>query len=175
MSRNPNSTGGCPVDHGGSSSQKSASNECPMSAGSDLLDPSNQMPVVPEQSRSPSQTAILSTTRTVSSIPRASRYAASPSECPALDNNTNTNADDDDRWVYPSEQMFFNAMKRKNWSPTEADMQTVVPIHNAVNERCWRHILEWEKMHESECVGGPRLLRFEGKAKDLTPKARIRG
>jgi len=25
-------------------------------------------------------------------------------------------------WVYPSEQMFFNAMRRKGWSPREEDM-----------------------------------------------------
>ena len=25
-------------------------------------------------------------------------------------------------WVYPSEQMFYNAMKRKGWSPSEDDM-----------------------------------------------------
>ncbi|KAJ1568330.1 hypothetical protein HK405_002881, partial [Cladochytrium tenue] len=40
------------------------------------------------------------------------------------------------------------AMRRKNWSPNERDMGVVVPIHNAVNEECWRRILEWEAMHE---------------------------
>jgi hypothetical protein len=34
-------------------------------------------------------------------------------------------------WVYPSEQMFYNAMKRKGWSPAEDDMAAVVAIHNA--------------------------------------------
>ncbi|KAI0240095.1 Cytochrome c1 heme lyase, partial [Massospora cicadina] len=38
-------------------------------------------------------------------------------------------------WVYPSQQMFFNALKRKNWDPSEEDMKVIVPIHNAVNER----------------------------------------
>jgi cytochrome c heme-lyase len=41
--------------------------------------------------------------------------------------------------------MFFDAMRRKNWDPKEVDMKTVVPIHNAVNERAWSQILEWEK------------------------------
>lgn len=40
-------------------------------------------------------------------------------------------------WMYPSEQMFYNAMKRKGWRPSEGDMNTVVSIHNAVNERAW--------------------------------------
>ena len=26
-------------------------------------------------------------------------------------------------WTYPSEQMFFNAMLRKGWSPREEDMR----------------------------------------------------
>lgn len=34
-------------------------------------------------------------------------------------------------WVYPSEQMFYNAMKRKGWSPAEDDMAAVVAIHNS--------------------------------------------
>lgn len=34
-------------------------------------------------------------------------------------------------WVYPSEQMFYNAMKRKGWQPSEDDMAAVVAIHNA--------------------------------------------
>jgi cytochrome c heme-lyase len=41
--------------------------------------------------------------------------------------------------------MFFDAMRRKNWDPKEVDMKTVVPIHNAVNERAWSQILDWEK------------------------------
>ena len=43
-------------------------------------------------------------------------------------------------WMYPSEQMFFNAMQRKGWRPSEGDMRTVVSIHNAVNERAWSEV-----------------------------------
>ena len=43
-------------------------------------------------------------------------------------------------WMYPSEQMFYNAMKRKGWSPSEQDMQSVVAIHNGVNERAWSEV-----------------------------------
>lgn len=43
-------------------------------------------------------------------------------------------------WMYPSEQMLFNAMKRKGWSPSEQDMKQVVAIHNGVNERAWSEV-----------------------------------
>ncbi|KAJ2540669.1 Cytochrome c1 heme lyase [Coemansia sp. RSA 1853] len=147
----------CPVDH--TQSLKAFMPNSPP------VNPSNNMPLVPEQTST--DASHLSTHRTVSSIPRAARYeSAGPSECPALDPQT-------DNWVYPSEQMFYNAMKRKNWAPHESDMKTVVPIHNVVNEMCWAQILEWERMHENKC-GGPKLLRFEGKIKNVTPKARLR-
>ena len=44
--------------------------------------------------------------------------------------------------MYPSEQMFFNAMQRKGWRPSEGDMRTVVSIHNAVNERAWAEVIQ---------------------------------
>lgn len=43
-------------------------------------------------------------------------------------------------WVYPSQQMFYNAMKRKGWDAREEDMPQVVAIHNTVNERAWREV-----------------------------------
>ncbi len=84
------------------------------------------MPTDLSQKPLPGQSAPLETSRITSSIPMAeggeSKY-----------------------WVYPSEQMFFDAMRRKNWDPKEVDMKTVVPIHNAVNERAWSQILDWER------------------------------
>lgn len=75
-------------------------------------------------------------------------------------------------WVYPSEKMFFDAMKRKNWNPKEQDMHSIIPIHNAVNEKCWREIMKWESMHYTSC-STPKLLKFQGKPRDYTPKARF--
>lgn len=46
--------------------------------------------------------------------------------------------------------MFFDAMKRKGYKSEVADMKTVVPIHNAVNERAWREIRAWERPWGSE-------------------------
>jgi len=69
--------------------------------------------------------------------------------------------------------MFFDAMKRKNYDPQARDMQSIVPIHNAVNERAWKEILDWEKGRGSEKCGGPKLVSFSGQATALTPKARF--
>jgi cytochrome c heme-lyase len=95
--------------------------------------------------------------RVVSSIPRG--------KAPAEDDSK------DDRWEYPSEQMFYNAMRRKGWAPTEDDMKNVVSIHNATNERTWREIEAWELERHPECK--PRLLKFAGRPTELSPKARI--
>lgn len=69
--------------------------------------------------------------------------------------------------------MFFAAMKRKSYDPNAADMRTIVPIHNAVNERAWQEIKEWEMGRGSEKCGGPKLDSFSGDSTKLTPKARI--
>ncbi|KAJ1723985.1 Cytochrome c1 heme lyase [Coemansia erecta] len=193
------SSGGCPVDHssmgaGGSSAAYDTSDTSPGSTypiyqdPAPALDPTNQMPLVAEQQAHPTQTHGLSTQRTISSIPRAPRYQSSgasacpvahePSEEPPTKDTTSSSSSSDENkpagmWVYPSEQMFFNAMRRKNWSPHEADMHTVVPIHNAVNEQCWKMIMRWEQMHSSECAQ-PMLLRFEGLKNKVSPRARWR-
>jgi len=70
--------------------------------------------------------------------------------------------------------MFFNAMKKKQWNPEERDMQTVVPIHNVVNEKCWAKVLEWESLSDSSECGGPKLVKFKGRPTDYTIKARMR-
>lgn len=75
-------------------------------------------------------------------------------------------------WQYPSEEMFFNAMTRKGWKPSAEDMQHVVKIHNAVNERCWAHVMAWEHRHCDTCPD-PKLLKFRGRPQDFSPKARL--
>ena len=56
--------------------------------------------------------------------------------------------------MYPSEKMFFEAMKRKGYASEAEDMKTVVPIHNAVNERAWKEIKEWERPWEEKETDG---------------------
>lgn len=67
--------------------------------------------------------------------------------------------------------MFFNAMKRKGHEAKAEDMNTIVPIHNAVNERAWQEIRKWEQGRSDAC-GGPKLVSFSGDSKALTPKGR---
>ncbi|KAH9981509.1 cytochrome c/c1 heme-lyase, partial [Lactifluus volemus] len=96
----------------------------------------------------------LSTSREVSSIPR----------------------NDNEKWVYPSEAQFYAAMARKKHDPKASDMGVVVPIHNAVNERAWSHIKEWEARRgagNGEQCGGVRLVSFKGRPGEPSPKARI--
>ena len=78
----------------------------------------------------------------------------------------------DGKWVYPSEAQFFAAMARKNHNPQAADMKTIVPIHNAVNERAWSEILKWESGRGGEACGGVKLVNFQGRPNEKSPKAK---
>ncbi|KIY43847.1 cytochrome c and c1 heme-lyase, partial [Fistulina hepatica ATCC 64428] len=83
-------------------------------------------------------------------------------------------ASEDGNWVYPSEAQFYAAMARKNHDPQAADMRTIVPIHNAVNERAWAEVLKWEAGRGGEACGGVKLVTFSGDAKRISPKARCK-
>ncbi|KAG8287436.1 hypothetical protein J6590_037695 [Homalodisca vitripennis] len=81
-------------------------------------------------------------------------------------------------WVYPSAQMFWNAMLRKGWvwkrdDLKPQDMDAIIKIHNANNEAAWKEVLKWEALHAYECCN-PKLKSFGGKATDYSPRARIR-
>lgn len=91
--------------------------------------------------------SILGQDREVSTIPRSSSPGADINR--PSNHETETGADvRTGNWVYPSEKMFFDAMKRKGHDTRAADMKTVVPIHNAVNERAWVEIKEWERPYQ---------------------------
>jgi cytochrome c heme-lyase len=113
----------------------------------------------------------LGTTRQISSIPRSSQPG--DTSCPA-NTEAETGASASGNWVYPSEQQFFAAMRRKGHAARADDMATVVPIHNAVNERAWAEILRWEQpfLQGAQC-GGPKLHSFSGDSARMTPKARV--
>lgn len=92
----------------------------------------------------------LGTNRVVSTIPRSTDAGATTAACP-VNHETETGADaKTGNWVYPSEKMFFDAMMRKGHDTRAADMRTVVPIHNAVNEKAWVEIKEWERPYTAE-------------------------
>lgn len=94
-------------------------------------------------------------------------------------------------WVYPSERQFFDALVRKSNIPGSTQSATelatsvasIIPIHNAVNEKAWQEILKWESRAPSsdpgsnKC-GGPKLYAFRGLGTDsqfVSPRARING
>ncbi len=135
------------------------------SSSSGKNNPRNNMPML-KQRPWPGQSMELGTERTVSSIPKG-EFTPEHQKKPDQTNAADT------KWVYPSHQQFYNAMKIKGWDAREEDMQMVVAIHNAVNEKTWEHVCEWERV----CSGSenvPRLVRFKGRPQDLTPKARMR-
>ncbi|KAI0818718.1 cytochrome c/c1 heme lyase-domain-containing protein [Irpex lacteus] len=59
-----------------------------------------------------------------------------------------------------------------NTIPHAPDMQVIVPIHNAVNERAWAELMKWETGQGGEKCGGVKLVSFKGRPQDRTPKAR---
>lgn len=116
------------------------------------MPPGNQQPA-------PDQPFPLPTDRQVSSIPKAT-------------------GQEGEFWVYPSQQMFWNAMLRKGWrwkneDICQKDMDDIIKIHNANNEQAWQEVLKWEALHAREC-DSPKLRSFGGKASKYSPRARIR-
>jgi len=146
---------------------------CPVKATKDQQLPQS-IEEAAKHSHSPhtGQKIPLSTVRTVSSIPRTNSPPNEvPHHQPKLSEQNERNLVQN--WIYPSEQQFFNAMQRKGWNlppDTELTVPHVVRIHNAVNEKGWRDVLEWEKIRGNE---QPRLVRFIGRPNDLSPRARF--
>ncbi|TMW56791.1 hypothetical protein Poli38472_006801 [Pythium oligandrum] len=75
------------------------------------------------------------------------------------------------KWEYPSEEMYYKAMQRKGWDPEASQMKTIVAIHNSVNEQSWREVRKWESFHPAS--EEPKLKRFIGRPTDFSPKARL--
>ncbi|KAK1243387.1 hypothetical protein MKX07_004015 [Trichoderma sp. CBMAI-0711] len=177
----------CPVDH---SSTKPASSWTKTISSYIWSNPPSEPPPSPSTlpanhpaiPSTPRQSSTLETSRITSSIPRS--FTPLDETCPVdhgASANPPSNAEIESgadaasgNWVYPSEKMFFEAMKRKGYDAREVDMKTVVPIHNAVNERAWQQIKEWEAPYlaGSKC-SGPKLASFANKSTRMTPTARI--
>ncbi|KAF8216852.1 cytochrome c heme lyase [Mycena galopus ATCC 62051] len=154
--------GGCPVPHDGAQKQKPAQcpidpqtpAQCPIDHRGESVNALNQMPHL-SQDASPSQSIALPTARTISSIPRG---------------------DTDEpggKWEYPSPQQFYNALTRKGRGAEDEleNVETMVEIHNFLNEKAWEEVRRWE----SRVDGGDdiQLARFKGRPGEMSPKARI--
>jgi len=139
------STSGCPIKH---NDPKFTLAQCPVDHGQNL-NPLNQMSTLPQEP-APNQSTTLPLTRIESSIPR------------------NPLA----KWEYPSPQQFYNALVSKGWDTPEEHIETMVEIHNFLNEEAWQEVLKWEKISQS---GGedPYLARFKGRPGEMSPKARF--
>lgn len=147
------------------------------------LNPLNWMPFELSQSRATDQRTHLPLERTKSSIPRG---------------------DSDSNWEYPSPQQMYNAMLRKGFDDTPEDaVESMVAVHNFLNEGAWHEIEAWEERfsrglshgwhmcslgeEEFERRGAssmvaatdeqaklkPKLIRFQGRPNETTPKARM--
>ncbi|GAM33259.1 hypothetical protein TCE0_003f00030 [Talaromyces pinophilus] len=99
----------------------------PNTSGKSRINPLNYMFSFISQERAPSQTVDLPVEREISSIPRA--------------DNTN------EKWEYPSPQQMYNAMLRKGYTDTPQDaVESMVAVHNFLNEGAWAEIVEWEQI-----------------------------
>ncbi|EIM86676.1 cytochrome c and c1 heme-lyase [Stereum hirsutum FP-91666 SS1] len=106
------------------------------------------MPVL-SQAPAAAQSTYLPTDRETSSIPR----------------------DEAGKWEYPSPQQFYNALVRKGWETPEEHVETMVNIHNFLNEMAWDEVKRWEK---EACPDDKlQLVRFKGRPGELSPKARF--
>jgi len=129
------------------------------------------------QERAENQTVALPTEREPSTIPKGNGEG---------------------NWEYPSPQQMYNALLRKGYTDTDASaVESMVSVHNFLNEGAWAEIVEWERRfgqgwgraweickkgeqasmasaslgaNEDE-VPQPKLVRFMGRPKEMTPKA----
>lgn len=162
------------------SSPRPAEDPTPERSTLSRLNPLNYMFSQISQARAPDQTVDLPTEREISSIPRG---------------------DSTGNWEYPSPQQMYNALLRKGFSDTPQDaIESMVGVHNFLNEGAWDEIVAWESTFAKGLKGGwekckrgsenlamelekenqmgtadsePQLLRFQGRPQELTPKASI--
>lgn len=90
----------------------------------ETIDPKNMMPNA-NQEPGEGQKYPIDTTRVQSSIPKGGTAGT---------------------WLYPSPQMFFNSLTRKGKGDdvSEVEVDVIVAIHNNMNERTWKQIVDWE-------------------------------
>jgi cytochrome c heme-lyase len=133
------------------------------------------------QDRAPNQSIALPTEREPSTIPKGTGEG---------------------NWEYPSPQQMYNALLRKGYTDTDASaVESMVSVHNFLNEGAWAEIVEWERRFSGGLVSGwekckrgekgslaganlealanqdevdqPKLVRFMGRPKEMTPKAAL--
>jgi len=149
----------CPVKNDAVSTSTNRSGGCPVQNENKNLPASIEEAANHAQTPRPDQRFPLSTYRVVSSIPRADDMAIAAHHQPGEEN----------KWVYPSQQQIYNAMRRKGYDVEESAIPMVIQIHNSVNERSWNLVKRWER--ELHGVEEPRLVTILGRPDKLSPKA----
>ncbi|PQE23404.1 Cytochrome c heme lyase protein [Rutstroemia sp. NJR-2017a WRK4] len=188
---------------------------CPMhKPGADALKPTAKPPTPTPESAcpytpgSPSEGAKEKTSSTLSKYNPLNFMFPDLSQEPAKDQtvalpterepSTIPKGTGDGNWEYPSPQQMYNALLRKGYTDTDATaIESMVSVHNFLNEGAWAEIVEWErrfgkglargweicKKGEAASMAGadiganedvvvqPKLIRFQGRPKEMTPKA----
>jgi len=63
-------------------------------------------------------------------------------------------------WEYPSPQQMYNAMLRKGYTDTPVDaVESMVSIHNFLNEGAWAEIMGWERRFSRGLAEGYRVCK----------------
>ncbi len=165
----------CPVPH----DSRAETKDEPRSILS-KMNPLNYMFHSISQERAPNQNYALPVTRDESSIPKGSGTG---------------------NWEYPSPQQMYNALLRKGYTDTDVTaVESMVAVHNFLNEGAWGEVVEWERRFGKGLYRGwevskrgeenatmalrrleiqegeaeqPTLIRFQGRPKDMTPKAAV--
>lgn len=83
--------------------------------------------------------------------------------------------DSESNWEYPSPQQMYNAMLRKGYTDTPADaVESMVAVHNFLNEGAWNEIEEWERIFApglghgwSLCAKGEEGIAIERAKRDF--------
>ena len=107
------------------------------------INPFNRMPAFISQDRAAGQTIVLPRERELSSIPKGRHKVLS-----GTSEATVSGEDDGEsgNWEYPSPQQMYNAMLRKGYTDTPEDaVESMVAVHNFLNEGAWAEIVEWER------------------------------
>lgn len=154
MSASGQSADGCPVLN---PNKQKAVEEPELVHNDSVINPSNNMPDLRNAKQS-WQKLDLPKERELSTIPR----------------------NDGALWEYPSPQQMYNAMIRKGKIDSvtgqeipEEDVESMVNVHNFLNELCWKEIINWETATQDFKDPDLKLVKFIGRPKDLTPRARF--
>eukprot|EP00466_Bigelowiella_natans_P012085 jgi/Bigna1/57255/fgenesh1_pm.7_\ len=82
------------------------------------------------------------------------------------------NSEDGRKWLNPSPNQLYRALKRKNKPIEKEDSASVAHVHTLVTEGSWKAIMEYEALHLSKCPN-PKLARFQGKDGIYSLKAKV--